>query len=633
MLPRTDTDGAGPAVEQSDERVGRAFRWSLLIVGNLAATAFLGYQLFGALPPDGPRKTPSRVIKRTWRSPISLDEFPHVPFTDVTATAGLRFDHFSHLSGEHRMPENFGSGCAFFDFDNDGHQDIVLINGAYLPGEEDSAHPPRATALYRNRGDGTFQDVTADSGLDVVVYGMGVATGDYDGDGLTDVFVATLGNDLLFRNLGAGKFQDVTDRAGVAGKVENWSTSCGFLDYDRDGWLDLFVCTYGAWTMELDRSVDHYALGVITTVSPLSLPANDCVLFRNRGDGTFEDVSERSGVQVRGQFSGQKAARALATRFCDLDRDGWLDIIVANDLCPAFLFHNRGDGTFTDIGRKSGLAFDVAGDTISGMGVDTADLQGEGDLAIAVTNLNNSPTVIFREQGQRLSYRDESTHMGVGLDSLLVTSWAVFFFDADLDGRPDMFQCNGVVSTLEETRITGWDYYQPCQLFWNCGKRAKTELVLMPVERCGSAIYQPLMGRGAAYADIDGDGDLDILVAQNNGPAVLLRNDQQLGHHWLRVKLRGEGPNWEAIGARIELTAGGRTQQQDVMPTRSYMSQVELPVTFGLGKPTAVETLKVIWPDGDVQYVKPEGIDREILIERDSHQTLVPGGVSATREP
>jgi hypothetical protein len=609
--------------EDRDRRVGRAFRWSLLVLANLAAVCWLSFLLVSKVPPErAPTRT--RPAQSTRGELLASGEFPLMPFTDVTSESGLQFEHFSEQTPEYLLPDMMGSGCAFLDFDNDGDQDALLVNSWYLPGHdhetvadrEGAATPGPGLALFRNDGRGRFENVTPGSGLERNVYGMGVAAGDYDADGLTDVFLAALGKNVLYRNLGEGKFSDVTGQAGVAGDERKWSTSCGFFDYDQDGWLDLFVCNYVAWTEEYDRSIDHQTLGVTSSVSPSDFPSDHCLLYRNQGNGAFEDVSQRAGIRVRDPMRGVPLARALAVRFCDLDHDGWQDILVANDLCPSFLFRNKGNGAFEEIAMKAGLGFDATGMPVASMGLDTADLHSEGDVAIAVANFGSRHTVIFREQERPLQYQDESRSMGVASATTPYTSWGLFFFDADLDGRPDMFQCNGVVGSPKFARLRGWDHLQPSQLFWNCGRRSNAELALTPPERCGEALSNPLMGRGAAYADIDADGDLDILVSQNNGPAVLLRNDQQLGHHWLRVRLRDKGPNWQAIGAQVELTAGGMTQRQQVAPTRSYMSQVELPVTFGLGKQTKVDTLRIIWPDGAEQVVSPANIDRDLEVHR-----------------
>lgn len=622
-----------------DEAVGRAFRWSLAVLAGGAALAYLGWLL---LAPIDEGDVPAT---RHWdpagfdSAQFPADEFPDVPFTEITQQAGIDFVHFDGATGKLMMPENVGSGCAFFDYDNDGDQDLLLVNSCSFPGHEQQESPtprgltprslsvvgeeaPRPTAaLYQNDGHGCFRNVTAGSGLDVSLYGMGLAVGDYDGDGRTDVFLSALGPNRLFRNLGDGRFEDVTGKAGVAGEPRHWSTSAGFLDYDNDGDLDLFVCNYVDWSEALDDKLDHYMIGVQNYLPPWHFLGTHNYLYRNDGQGTFTEVSREAGIQVSNAASGVPKGKGLGVVFCDLVEDGWLEIVVANDAMPVFLYHNQRNGKFAEIGEASGIANGHDGLAISGMGIDMGQIHDDGRITVGIGNINGNPEAMFVSQGDPLKYVDAVQSLGIAIDSQLYTTWGLFFFDVDLDGRLDMFQCNGSVVSEGIDKLRGISHLQPSQLFWNRGSN-QTCLSALPLGNRSPALERPLMARGAAYADIDGDGDLDLVITQNARPPVLLRNDQRLGNHWLRLQLEGDGGNREALGARIEVRVAGQLLRRRVMPTRSYLSQVELPVTVGLGKQTQLEQVRVIWPDGTQQMVADVQVDQLTRVRK----TTVAGG-------
>jgi len=534
---------------------------------------------------------------------------PALTFTDITSTAGIDFSHVNGAYGERLMPETIGSGAAFLDYDNDGDQDLFLVNFRNWPDHPGDSTPHQA--LYRNDGSGQFEDVTAQAGLAFEAYGMGVAIGDYDADGWVDLFVTTLTRNRLFRNE-RGQFREVTGQAGVAGREDLWSTGAAFLDYDRDGDLDLFVLNYVKWTRKIDLEIDFRLAGLGRAYgAPNHFIGTNSYLYRNEGDGRFSDVSAAAGIQVDDPQSGLPVGKGLGVVPVDYDRDGWLDLVVANDTSRNFLFHNLGDGRFEEIGALEGLAYDRRGKATAGMGIDAASYRNDPELGIAIGNFANEMSSLFVTVDGKPPFADEAVLEGLGPASRLALTFGVLFLDVDLDGRLDLMQANGHLEH-EINRVQASQHYaQPAQLFWNCGAHCPS--LFVPVTEAGD-LSHPLVGRAIAYADIDNDGDLDVLITQNGRRAVLLRNDQQLGHHWLRLRLVGNAPNLNAIGARVELTAGGITRYRDVMPTRSYLAQVELPVTFGLGENTTVEAVRIIWPDGSTQSMVPESIDTTLTI-------------------
>ena len=539
--------------------------------------------------------------------PPPNDRFPDVTFVDVTASAGIDFRHTNGAAGEFLMPEMLGSGCAFFDYDNDGLPDILLVNSCHWSDVRGSKDGP-TMALYHNDGRGHFENVTGPAGLRVVLYGMGVALGDYDSDGYRDLYIAALGKNHLFHNQGDGTFTDVTEAAGAGGRPADWSTSCGWFDYDNDGDLDLFVCTYIKWSRDLGLSLVHKMNGVRSYLPPYRFDGSHCVLYRNDGAGTLTDVSRKAGIRVIGAISGRPASKALGVCFDDVDSDGWMDVIVANDQVAQFLLHNERDGTFENIARQSGLLFDRNATQIAGMGVDVA-VQPDGTrLALAIGNIARFSTPFFVTDRDRVEFLDVSPSAGIAQASRPVTTFGLVFVDYDLDGRLDLLQANGSVNTPGGSAAEGITYRQPNQLFRRTDD-PRVWFSLVPPTKTGSALTGANLGRGAIYADIDNDGDLDLLVSRNNGPPLLLRNDQHLGHHWLRLKLIDTGANRDAIGARIEVRLGNTRRYRWVRPTRGYLSQVELPVTVGLGSRNHVDAVRVVWPDGSRQIERNVPVD------------------------
>ena len=598
-----------------DAVIGRAFRRSMLAAAVIAVVA--GGAIWFANRKPASKETKVTPITAPSVASRVEREIPVVKFTDVTAAAGIRFVHNNGAYGDKLLPETMGGGVAFFDFDNDGVQDLLFVNSTWWLWRLPAGKKPTTAALYRNDGKGHFEDVTAGSGLDVGFYGMGVAIGDYDNDGLPDVFITAVGGNHLFHNEGNGKFAEVTAPAGVGGTGTDWSTSAAWIDFDNDGKLDLFVCNYVQWSKEIDAEVGYKLDGVTRAYGPpMNFQGAFPYLYHNEGNGRFTDVSASSGVQVKNPATGVPAAKSLGVAPIDFDGDGWIDLVVANDTTPNFLFHNQRDGTFKEIGPLAGVAFDSLGNTRGAMGIDAAHFRGDDALGIAIGNFANEMTALYVSHNGSANFTDDALTEGVGTASRLLLKFGIFFFDYDLDGRLDLLTANGhleqEISKIQQSQR----YAQPAQLFWNCGAASGATFVPVSEQKAGPDLFKPIVGRGSAFADIDGDGDLDVVLTQVNGPPLLLRNDQDLKHHWLRLKLVGTKSNRSAIGASIKLRAGGQTMTRQVMPTRSYLSQSELPVTFGLGAADHFDELEVSWPGGEKQTVKAARIDGETVIEQ-----------------
>ncbi len=533
-----------------------------------------------------------------------------VTFTDVTGPAGIRFKHTSGAFGKKYLPETIGAGCAFLDFDGDGWVDILLVNGADWPGHATGKSYP---ALYRNNHDGTFTDVTSAAGLAVQMYGIGVAVADFDNDGWPDVYLTGLGSNRLFRNLGNGTFADVTAKAGVG--AGGFSTSALFFDYDKDGKLDLFVARYVEWSLEKDLfcTLDGTHKSYCT---PESYKGQTALLFHNKGDGTFEDVTQRAGLL-------NPASKALGVAMLDYDGDGWPDLFVANDTQPNKLYRNNGNGTFTDVAVSAGVAFSEAGAARAGMGVDAADYDRSGRPSLVIGNFSNEMMSLYHNEGTGL-FIDDAPATTIGQASLLTLAFACFFFDYDLDGLPDIFAANGHVADDITSVQPKVKYAQPPHVFRNLGGRKFEDVG----GKLGAALQKAIVGRGAAYADIDNDGDLDLLVTSNNGPAMLLRNDGGNKNGWLRVRTVGGPSNRDGIGAKVTVTQGGGAKAWGVVHTgSSFASQSELPLTFGLGSASKVAKVEVAWPSGKVDSLVAVTANQTITIQEG--KGIVPAPKSA----
>jgi hypothetical protein len=521
---------------------------------------------------------------------------PAVHFSDVAAAAGVRFRHTSGATGKKYLPETMGSGVAFTDLDGDGWADLLFLNGTPWTKARAVRSLP---AFYRNARNGTFVEATRGSGLDVEMYGMGVAAADYDNDGVTDVYLTGLGGNRLLRGLGKGRFADVTARAGVAGG--GFGTSPAFFDYDRDGRLDLFVPNYVEWSAATDLfcTLDGRRKSYCT---PESYKGQSAVLYRNRGDGGFDDVTARAGLK-------DPSSKALGVAVLDFDQDGWPDLFVANDTQPNKLYRNQGNGSFTDVAVAAGVAFSEAGVARAGMGVDAVDYDGSGRPSVIVGNFATEMMALYHNEGTGL-FVDDAPATTLGKATLLSLTFACFFFDYDLDGRPDIFGANGHVADDIEAVQPRVKYAQPPHLFRNVDGRR------FEVADAGAALSRPMVARGAAYADYDRDGDLDVVITANNGPARLLRNDGGNRNRWLRVRTVGAASNRDGIGARVAVTGGPiRGQWSTVRTGSSYLSQSELPLTFGLGQVTGPVQVEVRWPSGRTDTVAGVVPNQELVVK------------------
>jgi hypothetical protein len=518
---------------------------------------------------------------------------PGFRFVDVTEPAGIHFQHNSGAYGGKLLPETLGSGCAFLDYDRDGWQDILLINGMDWSGHDStnydsSSHKTQRSTLrlYHNNGNGTFTDVTTRAGLDIELYGMGVAVGDYNNDGFPDILVTCVGQNRLFRNTGKGTFVDATVASGL-GKREGFSTSALWFDYDRDGLLDLFVCNYVKWSPGRDVfcSLDGKHKSYCT---PEAYRGETCWLFHNRGNGTFEDVTAASGIF-------DSSSKSLGVAMLDDDRS---DLLVANDTQPNKLYRNQRNGTFKDAAVDAGLAFSNEGKARAGMGVDAADFENSGHPGVAITNFDNEMIGLYQFNGK--NFEDVAAVSGVGTASKTSLGFGCVFLDANLDGWLDLAVANGHIDDTVRNIRGNVGYAQPPQLFLNGGKNSFRDVAA----ELGGAFSQPKVGRGLACADFDRDGDLDLLLTTNNGPAYLYRNDQLAGNKSIRFRLVGTKSNRDGIGATVQIFAGGLTQSRMVKSGSSYLSQSELPVTFGLEKRGQIERAVIQWPSGRTEEYK-----------------------------
>lgn len=499
-------------------------------------------------------------------------------FTDATAAAGIKFVHNSGRAGKKLLPETMGAGVALFDADGDGWLDILFVNGRdWKPRGRKSLQ-----ALYRNNKNGTFTDITKGSGLDVELYGMGVAVGDADNDGKPDVYLTALEGDRLFRNLGAGKFKDVTAASGI--KNASFGTSAAWLDYDKDGNLDLFVANYVQWSEDKDLwcSLDGATKSYCT---PESYKGTISKLFRNTGGGRFQDVSHRAGV-------AEPAGKALGVAVLDFNMDGWPDLFVANDTQPNKLYRNNKDGRFVEEGLEAGVAFSEEGMARGAMGVDAADYDRSGRPHLLVGNFTNEMLALYHNEGSGV-FVDEAPASTVGRASLLSLAFGVFFFDYDLDGFLDIFSANGHIEEEINRVQPRVQYKQPPLLFRNLGK-SKFE----PATAAMGQLNQPLVARGAAYGDVDRDGDLDVVITTNHGPAKLFRNDGGNRNRWLRIQTVGAKSNRDGIGAVVRVVSASGRQWSMVRSGSSYCSQSELALTFGLGKDPGATAIEIDWPSG-----------------------------------
>ncbi|MGB6832305.1 MAG: CRTAC1 family protein [Candidatus Acidiferrum sp.] len=527
-----------------------------------------------------------------------------VTFRDVTRQAGIQFKHDNGAFGKKWLPETLGPGVAFIDYDNDGWPDIFLVNGMDWPGHGNKRSTPK---LYHNNHDGTFTDVTHKAGLDAVeMYGMGVAVGDYDNDGYDDLFVTAYGQNHLFHNNGNGTFTDVTQKAGLGG-IKEFSTGAAWVDYDKDGKLDLVVANYVQWTPETDLycTLDGKSKSYCT---PESYKGTSVRLWHNRGDGTFEDTTKQAGLD-------DPTSKTLGIAVLDYDGDGWPDLLLSNDTQPNKLYRNNGNGTFTEKAVLAGVAFSEDGVARAGMGVDAADYDRSGHPSLLITNFANQMLSLYHNEGSGL-FVDEAPQSEIGRASLLTLGFGCFFFDYDLDGWPDIFVANGHIDPEIQHVQANVKYAMPPHLFRNVGKGHFEEVT----KSMGAAFNMPRVARGAAYADVYNDGRLDILMATNDGPTALFRNEASgattgaAANHSLRVKLVGTQSDRDGIGAKVRVMSPEGTQTEMMRSGSSYLSASELVLTFGLGQREKADRVEIVWPSGQVDRLSNVAAGQTVVV-------------------
>jgi len=529
-------------------------------------------------------------------TPPGKPSAPSIQFDDITRAAGIEFIHNNGAFGRKWLPETMGPGVGFIDYDNDGWQDILLVNGMDFPG-----HGNRHTtlALYHNNHDGTFTDVTRQAGLDVEMYGLGVAIGDYDNDGYDDIFVTALGQNHLFHNNGNGTFTDVTRQAGLWGPHE-FSTSAAWVDYDRDGHLDLAVANYVQWSPETDIycSLDGRTKSYCT---PESYKGTSIRLWHNRGNGTFEDATARAGL-----FDASSKSLGIATP--DVNQDGWPDLLISNDTQPNKLYINNRNGTFTEKGVSAGVAYSEDGIARAGMGVDAADYDRSGYPSVLITNFANQMVSLFHNERNGL-FVDQAPESEVGRDTLLTLGFGCFFFDYDLDGWLDIYIADGHIEDAIEHVQPRVHFAEPPHLFRNLGDGTFADVTAS----LGAAFRSPRVARGAAYGDINNDGALDLLESTNGGPALLFRNTGATNHS-LRIKLVGTRSDRDGIGATATVTAGADRQSRALSSGSSYLSSSELVLTFGLASHLEADAVEIRWPSGQLDRLANVRADQIITV-------------------
>jgi len=507
-----------------------------------------------------------------------------VTFQDVTAKSGIHFVHHNGAFGKKFLPETVGPGVAFIDYDNDGWPDIFLVNGSDWPGQVQKHSTP---TLYHNNHDGTFTDVTHKAGLDVEMYGIGVAVGDFDNDGYDDLFVTAYGQSRLFHNNGNGTFTDVTQKAGLGG-IQEFSTSAAWVDYDKDGRLDLIVGNYVQWSPETDLycTMDGKSKSYCT---PESYKGTSVRLWHNDGNGKFSDVTQKAGL-------GEPTSKTLGVAVIDYDNDGWPDLLFSNDTQPNKLYHNNGNGTFTEKAVVAGVAFSEDGVARAGMGVDTADYDRSGNASLMITNFSNQMISLYHNEGKGL-FVDEAPRSDVGRASLLTLGFGCFFFDYDLDGWPDILVVNGHIDPDIQKVQVNVKYAEPPHLFRNLGKGKFAEVT----KSAGAEFAAARVGRSAAYADVFNDGRLDVLLSTNGGASHLFRNVANgKANHSVRFKLIGTKSNRDGIGAVVRVSSANETQTQMLKSGSSYLAASELVLTFGLGRLAKADSVEIRWPSGQV---------------------------------
>lgn len=608
-----------------DRIIATVFRKSLLAVASVALLTLGAYWAIQFFSTESAIKEATHVSPQILTTPNQTAAPPNVVFTDITQQSGINHTHFNGAYGERLLPETMGGGVAALDYNNDGFIDLLFVNGKTWPWKESqkvsNKRPPFSSlVLYRGTGGGKFVDATHETNLATSLYGMGAAVGDYDNDGYVDIFITAVGRNRLFRNINGQHFEEVTQSAAVAGEPNAWSTGAAFIDYDRDGNQDLIVLNYVRWSREIDLQANYQLVGIGRAYGPpTQFAGTNSYLYRNNGNGKFEDVSAEAGIHVVNSSTKLPAGKGLALLPTDIDDDGWIDFVVANDMVRNFLFRNKKGKGFNEIGVSAGIAFDNTGSATGAMGIDEAINSTLNNTrpehAIAIGNFGNEMTSLYIQQGESSLYTDQAIVTGIGPVSRRAVTFGLFFFDYDLDGRLDLLQANGHIENdinIVEPSLT---YKQQPQLFWNCGLQCPRQFVPVKLDKL-NGLAQPNVGRGAIYADIDKDGDQDVIFTQIGDKPRVLRNDQTTNNNWIQFDLIDQTGKI-AQGAKVQLFTEDYVQNRRVETTRSYLSQVESTLSFGIGKNNQINYVSIHWPSGNKQRIEsPEINMRHRIIEK-----------------
>jgi len=610
--PKQTNDSGTDEEMRDDAIIGKAMFWSAAIFFPILLIGVVIAVVLNQKPVETVEDKSKESVISMLRDTQSI-EIPRIHWVDATSQAGLNFVHCNGVSDSKLLPETMGGGVTCLDFDQDGDTDIFFTNSCYWDPKENAEKRPTCV-LYSNQGDGTFVDVTQSMNLNITGFGMGAAVGDFDGDGWPDLFLSNLGPNRMLKNNQGKSFTDVTVETGLAGPDSMWSTSCGWFDANNDGHLDLMVCNYLNWTKEEDISLESTLNGQAKAYArPDSFGGTSPLLYINDGEGKFSEVSQEAGLRIKNNFTDVPVAKSLGLAFCDIDNDNFMDMFVANDTVQNMFFRNKGDGTFEEIGNRLGVAYDSSGRARGAMGIDVRFIRPDSQLATVIGNFANEPVSFFVRQniaGVNM-LTDEAMATGIGPQTRLELTFGTLLLDYDLDGRLDFLTANGHLETEIAQVQPNQSYRQSPHFFWNTGLKGanSTEFISVPKDKTDQGFSDPMVARGVAYADFDSDGDLDVVIAACGEKVRYLRNDQQAKNHWLQLKLKGPQGNPDGLGALVTVTAGDLVQKQWMSPTRSYLSQVDSQLYYGLGKENKIDSISVLWPGGIEQKLAGLSVD------------------------
>ena len=610
-MPEDNPDNSD--IDARKQRVAIWLSVGLVLIGGLIA---LGLRWLRTAPPEALTNIPMQTSVAKMRKALKEKVSPPIAaFMEVAEESGISWTQVNGANGNMYFPESMGTGVAWVDWDNDLDPDLLFVNATHWP-EDKGKMPSGFLAAYENDGSGNFIDATEKLGLNISVYGSGVATGDYDGDGFTDIYITALGKNLLLRNVGGQRFEDVTVEVGVGGAAGDYSTCAAFLDIDEDGDLDLIVGGYAVWNKAVHAGISQVIPGIGRVYSdPDELEGDFGRVFRNEGANGFVEVTEEWGFKIVDPNTQNPIGKNLGFGFGYFNDDRILDVVVANDQVRN-LFLVSEQGAYVERALELGFAYDRRGEASAAMGIDVDRDLNTNEFRVVVGNFYEEMTSLYVNAKGASSFVDESVAEGIGPRTNARTTFGALFVDYDNDGYRDIFEVNGAIQEITPKLFkgeVGVPYRQPGDIFWHCAGRCQTTYIYLG--KLSGDFAEPIVGRGLAAADMDGDGDLDLVATGVKGPAYLYRNDTETSHHWLRVKLKGNAPNTDAIGAELILTAGEHQQYRLVQPSRSYLSANELVQTFGLGQWDNAVTLKVVWPNGQSQTHTVDDVDQLVVFE------------------